>query len=705
MIPNTLPKSLVDNPRLEQWLAFKNGKVRLFTGKVELGQGVLTALAQIAAEELDVDFARIEIVSGETPFTPNEGFTAGSASIEVSGSAVRLASAEARALFTARAASDIAAERREISIRDGQFYLSGSPTGLDYWSLAGTVDLKSAVTGAAPVKARADHTVVGKSVPRVDLRSKMIGGAFIHDIAMDGMLHGRLLRRPWAGARCIDLPKSVIERFSPDVEIVRDGDLIATVSASEARAIACADALAAKARWEGGEPIPDRAGDVAWLRSLATVERVTGNGRALPDETVRTLKVDYARPYLAHASIAPSCAIARFDGERLQVYTHSQGIVFLRASLAKALHLDAERLDLFHRQSAGCYGHNGADDVAFDAAWLALKRPGAPVRVQWSRADELASAPVSSAMAMSLEASLDKSGKVAGWRMDVWSGPHGQRPGMSGGVNLLGAEALENPLPAVTPVDVPDEMGGGALRNAVALYDVPQQVISHFIPHMPVRTSSFRGLGALGNVFAIECFVDELADAAGEDPVAYRLSLLRDERARHVVERVAKLSGWGPQPQGTGHARGIAFSRYKNHAAYLAAVAQVRVAETVTLERIWCAVDAGLVINPDGLRNQIEGGVVQAASWTLHEEVRFADGRISSNSWEEYPILRFSEMPEIEIDLIDDAGSAALGAGEVALGPTAAAIGNAVARALGVRIRQLPFSRDRLVRSLLAADQ
>lgn len=703
MIPNTLPKSLVDNPNLDQWLAFRDGRVRLSTGKVELGQGALTALAQIAAEELDVDFARIDVVSGETPFTPNEGYTAGSASIEVAGSSIRLASAEARALFTARAAVELNGEAGDISVQDGRFYLNGSPTGLDYWSLAHKVHLGRPVTGAAPVKDPRRHTIVGKSVPRLDLPAKMTGAAFIHDIAIDGMLHGRMVRRPWKDARCGQLDQGVIERFSSDVDVVRDGDLIAVLSFSETLAMACADALTAKARWEGGEPVPDRADDVSWLRSLNTVERETGNGRATPGHAARTLTADYWRPYLAHASIAPSCAIARLDGGRLAVYTHSQGIFMLRASLAKALRMDAASIDLFHRQSAGCYGHNGADDVAFDAAWLATKRPGVPIRVQWSRADEFAAAPVSSAMAVRLEAGLDKGSKVAGWRIDVWSGPHGQRPGMSGGVNLLGAEALQDALPAVTPVDVPDEMGGGALRNAIALYEVPQKVVSHFIPSMPVRTSSFRGLGALGNVFAIECFVDELADVAGEDPVAYRLSLLGDARARRVIESAAKLAGWTPQPEGTGRAKGIAFSRYKNHAAYLAAVVEVSVAEAVSIEKVWCAVDAGLVVNPDGLRNQIEGGIVQAASWVLHEEVRFAEGRISSSSWEHYPILRFSEIPDVEIELVGDPSAPALGVGEVALGPTAAAIGNAVASALGTRIRRLPFSRDRLTSALLAA--
>jgi nicotinate dehydrogenase subunit B len=493
---------------------------------------------------------------------------------------------------------------------------------------------------------------------------------------------------------------SDIGRFARKTEVFREGDFIAALAVDEGVAQAAADFLAAKIEWQGGTATPDEAPEPGWLRTLEAVESETGNGRDWPRPHGKTLRAEYSRAFLAHGSIGPSCALAQFEGGRLSVYTHSQAVFMLRTALAQVLKIDASIIDVYHRQGAGCYGHNGADDVAFDAALIALRKPGVPIRVLWTRADELGASPTSTAMTVEIEADLDSNNRVGAWTSHVWSGPHAQRPGI-GGPNLLGAEALPDPLPLPTPADIPDRMGGGALRNAIALYELPQKVVSHFIPHMPVRTSSMRGLGALANVFAIECFMDELAEAAGEDPVAYRLSLLSDPRARRVVQAAAKLGQWGA-PSADGRAKGFAFSRYKNRAAYLALVAEVTVEESVTVNRIWCVVDAGLVINPDGLLNQIEGGIVQAVSWTLHEEVRFAQGRVASVEWDKYPILRFSEVPEIEIELVVDPTDPALGSGEVALGPTAAAIGNAVARALGTRIRRLPLSRERLMNALLA---
>jgi CO/xanthine dehydrogenase Mo-binding subunit len=273
------------------------------------------------------------------------------------------------------------------------------------------------------------------------------------------------------------------------------------------------------------------------------------------------------------------------------------------------------------------------------------------------------------------------------------------------GVNLLSAEALPNPPPPAEARDIPDATGGGATRNAVALYDLPhQRVVYHLIPKMPVRVSALRSLGAFANVFAIESFMDELAELAGEDPVAYRLSMLSDARARRVIETVAAMSGWrGKDQSGAGRAKGLGFARYKNKSAYAAVVVEAEVDETVRLTRVWCACDAGLVINPDGAINQVEGGIVQAASWALKEEVKFDQGRVTSLTWENYPILRFSEVPEIEVRLVDAPGQPALGLGECAQGPTAAAIGNAVARALGSRIRDLPLTRERIVSALLAS--
>jgi len=444
--------------------------------------------------------------------------------------------------------------------------------------------------------------------------------------------------------------------------------------------------------------------EAAALKSFPATDRVVDPGEDASNETVKTVSARYSKSFLAHGSIGPSCALARYDGGRLTVWSHSQGVTLLHRSLALALGLEEADISVVHRQGAGCYGHNGADDAAFDAAFVALRTPGRTIRVQWSREDELSSSPFGAAMLIDLRAGLTADGRPVGWSMEITSPSHGQRPGANGGVNLLGAMALPDPPPTPVPLDLPDQRGGGASRNSIALYDFPQRVIHRFIEKIPVRTSSMRGLGAFGNVFAIESFVDELALAAGADPVAYRLSLMSDPRARGVIETAAAMAGWRVDEEtGTGRGKGIAFSRYKNRAAYLALVAEVEVEEEVRLRRVWCAVDGGLIINPDGAINQVEGGIVQAASWALKEQVRFQDGRVATATWADYPILRFSEIPEIEVRLIGDPNDAPLGMGEVAQGPTAAAIGNAVTRALGVRLRDLPLTRERIMAAMLGA--
>ena len=416
------------------------------------------------------------------------------------------------------------------------------------------------------------------------------------------------------------------------------------------------------------------------------------------------VEATFSRPFLAYGSIGPSCALAEYRDGELKVWTHSQGVFELRKWLARALGIDEARISVFHRQGAGCYGHNSADDAAFDAAFVAMRAPNRTVRVQWTREDEFSAAPMGAAMAVGLRAVLDADSRPADWTIEIWSPVHAQRPGMNGSANLLGAQALPDaPPPPAEISDVADEAGGGATRNGQALYDLPRhKLVHHLLAHVPIRTSSLRGLGAFANVFAIESFMDELAAIANEDPVAYRLSLMSDPRGRRVIETAAEIGGWFAAPARAGRARGFGFARYKNRAAYAAIVAEVDVDEEVRVTRVWAAVDAGLVINPDGAANQIEGGIIQAASWALKERVRFEDGRVSSNTWGSYPILRFSEVPEVEIRFIAAPDEPALGLGEASLGPTAAAIGNAVARALGTRIRDLPLTRERIMATLLA---
>jgi CO/xanthine dehydrogenase Mo-binding subunit len=327
--------------------------------------------------------------------------------------------------------------------------------------------------------------------------------------------------------------------------------------------------------------------------------------------------------------------------------------------------------------------------------------PETPIRVRWRREEEFAFEPVGPAMVVKVGAALDEAGHPVDWTAEIWSGTHSGRPGSG---NLLAAEALPNPPPPPEPADVPDAGGGGAIRNGEPLYDIAaKRIVHHLVPETPIRTSALRGLGAMPNVFAIECFIDELAERSGRDPVAYRLALLSDPRARAVVERAAKMAAWQPGlPAGTGRGSGIGFARYKNRAGYAAVIVDLEADEEVHLRQVWCAADAGLVINPDGAINQLEGGILQSASWVLKEQVRLDTGGVSSLDWETYPVLKFSEVPEISVELLPSDGDVPLGIGEVSAGPTAAAIGNAVAHALGTRIRDLPLTRERIMSALLA---
>jgi CO/xanthine dehydrogenase Mo-binding subunit len=408
----------------------------------------------------------------------------------------------------------------------------------------------------------------------------------------------------------------------------------------------------------------------------------------------------YSRGYLAHASISPSCGLAVYKDGHLTVWTHCQGVFPLRGALARTLKLAPENMTVVHVQGSGCYGHNGADDAAADAAIVAMQTPEVPIRIRWRREEEFVYEPKTSAMVVKVHAQLGADGTPSDWTAEIWSGTHNGRPGS--GANLLGAYALPEHPPDPPPGDVPESNGGGATRNAEPLYDIPQKrILQHLVTETPVRVSSLRGLGAMPNVFALECAIDELAERAGRDPVDYRLSITSDRRARAVIEKAAAMANWRPDaPSGSGIGRGLAFARYKNKAAYAAVVVELEVGDEIRLRHVRCATDAGLVVNPDGAINQLEGGIIQSASWVLKEQVRF-DGGVASFDWQTYPVLKFSEVPEIDIELINTRDPVPLGVGEATAGPTAAAIGNAVSHALGIRIRDLPLTRERLLAALL----
>jgi nicotinate dehydrogenase subunit B len=699
--PAKLPGSLAKNRMLDAWLRIgPDGTVTVFTGKVELGQGILTALQQIAAEELDVAPERIRMISGDTAETPDEGFTSGSQSIEYGGSAIRYACAEARAILLSLVAKRFGVDPTSLSIEDGTIR---GPAGQSttYWALSPEADLHREATASAAPKPPERHKFIGQSKPRLDIPAKLTGGAaYVQDLRLPGMLFGRISRPPSYSAELAAFDEERVRQMPGVVAVVRDGRFLGVVAEREEQAIAARDGLARAATWREGPPLPNPLGIHPYLKSLRAEDHViSAKGSGPAPEARIALDAVYTRPYTAHASIGPSCAVAQMRDGALTVWTHSQGVFPLRRDLAKALEMDVEKIRCIHAQGSGCYGHNGADDVALDAALLARAAGGRPVKVQWMRDDEFGWEPFGPAMSVALHASIDARGMIADWTHDVWSNTHSTRPEAEG-CNLLAAWHLARPKAPGKPQLIPQPAGGGD-RNAIPLYDFPRQrVTHHFIPMMPVRVSALRSLGAYTNIFAIESFMDELAKAAKVDPVEFRMRHLSDPRASAVVKAAATYAGWQPHlPGGTGRGRGIGFAKYKNLSAYLAVVVDAevdRVSGAARVTKAVAAIDAGEVINPDGLINQTEGGIIQATSWTLKEQVRFGPQGITSRDWSGYPILTFPEVPEVTVTVLDRPGEKSLGAGEAAQGPTAAAIANAIAHATGARPRDLPLSPDRL---------
>ncbi|WP_258769589.1 molybdopterin cofactor-binding domain-containing protein [Bradyrhizobium arachidis] len=697
-----LPVSLAANPRLSSWVKLtSNGRVAISPGKVEIGQGIVTALAQIAADELDVDIGRVEMIRASTAASPNEGVTSGSLSIQQSGRALRQACAEVRQIFVAAAAERLGVDASALGIEDGMILGPGN-VRTSYWELAGDVSLDRDATGNAAAKPIAARNAAGHSLQRIDIPDKVFARPrFIHDSPLAGMLHGRVMRPEISGAKLVALDEEAAHAVPGLVAIVRDGSFAGVVSETEDSVEVALKALRKGAKWSDGAPLPDEDDLAAFLKSQPVESTVIDTRTsATPGKIARTIRRHYTRPYIAHASIAPSCAMARWDGDRLHVWTHSQGVYLLRADLAIVLKLPAESITVEHMEGAGCYGHNAADDVALDAALLARAANGRPVRVQWSRHDEMSHAPFGAAMAIEIEADLDADNEIVGWRHSIWSNGHAARPGRAAQPALLAATEIATPYPRMISSNPPAANGGGGDRNSVPLYDFPAWTIeSHRLLTMPVRTSALRTLGGQGNIFAIESLLDEIAALRGEDPVQFRLRHLRDERAKDVVRTVAARAKWKPEKRnGVGY--GVGFARYKNTGAYCAAIAEIEGTDDIRVRRLILAVDVGEAINPDGVINQIEGGAIQATSWVLKERVRFDRTRIMSTSWTDYPILTFSEVPMVDVEIIQRPEIEPVGAGEAAHGPVTAAIANAVFDGLGVRVRDLPITRDRLIAAM-----
>ncbi|HET9662686.1 MAG TPA: molybdopterin cofactor-binding domain-containing protein, partial [Burkholderiales bacterium] len=577
-IPRKLPGSLDGNRMLSRWLSInRDGTVTVFPGKVEIGQGILTALAQIVAEELDVAIERIRLAPASTAYSPDEGITSGSRSIQEGGMALRYAAAEVRDLLLERAATKLGISVEQLEVADGDIRArNGAATS--YWEVASDELLKREATPGLVPKAPEEHVYVGTAVQRRDIPAKVTGvPSYVQDMDMAGMVHGRIVRPPGRRARLIAIEADEVRALPGVAAVVRDGDFLGVVAQREEQAIRAQRRLERSARWDVTPSLPESTDPRYLLAMNAEDEVISEKKDPAAAQPVHSLSAEYTRPFIAHASIGPSCAIALFENGKYTLWTHSQGIFPLRANLAKALRVPENDIVVTHAEGAGCYGHNGADDVALDAALLARAVPGRPVRVQWMREDEFQWEPLGSGMVVRMSAALNQEGRIVDWTHELWSHGHSTRPGADKeGANLLAAWHLADPVKKPRPGN-PGLPGGGSHRNAIPLYDFPsQRVVNHLVREAPLRTSALRSLGAHANVFAIESFMDELAETAGADPVEFRLRHLSDARGRAVIESVARLAGWRSRERGDGtRGRGIGFARYKNLGCYVAVIVEI----------------------------------------------------------------------------------------------------------------------------------
>ncbi|WP_339758038.1 xanthine dehydrogenase family protein molybdopterin-binding subunit [Algoriphagus aquimarinus] len=692
-----LPGSMRNASKVNAWLhVLEDGRVMVFSGKVELGQGIRTAIRQVAAEELDLELDQVEVHLAETGVTPDEGYTAGSSSVPNSAMSVRYAAATARQKLLELASAKLNIAEKDLILYNGKVKSKKSNQSLNFAEILEGAQIDMEVTKPVPLKIKSGYRYVGKAIPRKDIE-KMVRGeeVYIQDLRFPGMVHARVLRPAGYQSKLVKVDDSGLSTaISGIIKTVVNGSFVGVITDREYQAVKAEAYLRKHSEWTPTPSFPKQETLFAHLKSIAEKPqsiRNEGDITTLPNGT-DSFKASYTKPYLKHGSIGPACGIAMYDGEILHIWSHSQGIYPMRRAIAAMLKMEQEKLHVIAVPGAGCFGHSTADDAAADAAILALSYPGKHIRVQWSRQDEHTWDPYGTVMIMELEASLDANGKIKTWKTDVWTDSHSMRPD-NDPATLLDTRYLENPV----QLKGRGYLGGGH-RNADPYYSIPNmQVNAHFFDG-PLRVSSLRSLGSYTTIFSIESFMDELAEKAGKDPLKFRLEHLEDTRAIAVITKIQEMCNGEKLEEGEGI--GYAFSRYKNTTAYATAAAKVsvdRASGTIKLLKMWAAVDVGEIINLDGIINQIEGGMLQAASWTLMEEVKFDGNKITSSDWMKYPVFRFSDIPEVKVAMIDRPNEAAEGGGEVSMPPTGAAIANAVYKASGKRVYNLPITAEKIL--------
>jgi len=667
--------------QLDSWLIVqKDGMITVLTGKVELGTGVSTSLRQIVAEELDHPFEKIDWIQGDTANTVDQAPTFGSQTIKRGGSQLRQAAAEAKATLLSLAASRLAVPVESLTVAQGVIRANGdAKKKISFADLLGGMPFNREITGKVKPKSPSEYKLVGQPVARVDIPTKVSGEhIYLQNLRLAGMLHGRVIRPPSVGAKLASADEASIKEIPGVIKVVVKGNFVGVVCEREEQAIRAAREL--KITWKAEQTLPPMSELFDALKKIPSNDKPPANAgdvEAALSVAAKTFQATYRWPYQLHASMGPSCAVADVKGSEATVWSATQGAHQLRPTIAQLMGISPANVRVIYVEAAGCYGHNAADDAAADAALLS-QAVGKPVRVQWMRNDEHAWEPLGPAMVMEVRGGLDQQGNVIAWDFQGW-----------------------------TPPGTPNQ--SGADRNADHTYNFKNnRVMVHWLRSSPLRASALRGLGSPQNTFANESFMDELAFAGGVDPVQFRLRHLDDARAKAVLEAAAKRADWSKRLSSAEadvkSGRGVAFVRYDRTEAYVAAVADVDVNPAdgqVRVKRVVVAHDCGLIINPDGLRNQIEGNVIQATSRALKEEVKFDRAMVTSLDWTLYPILKFPEIPDVVVELINRPDQPAVGAGEATTSAIPAAIANAIFDATGRRLRTVPFTPERVKAALI----
>jgi len=696
----------VDPEQVDGFLAVhQDGSVTVYSGKVDLGTGYRIAVRQMVAEELELPVARITLVEGDTSLTPDQGPTAGSTGIQRGGVQIRQAAATARQALLRLASEWLKAPPETLVVEDGTIRSKAGGKKVRIGDILGGKQFALKLDAKAPLKDPLTYAVVGKPLPRPDLPNKLTGRhVYVHDFKLAGMLHGRVVHPPAVGAKLDSVDEASISGI-PGARVVRIENFLGVVAEDEWAAVRAAREL--KASWSGGGGLPGSDGLMRLMREtpVETDEALVQNGDApkILAEATKKLSATYYWPPQSHASMGPSCAVADVRADEATIWTASQATHKYRPHFAKFLGLPAEKVRLIYLDGAGCYGMNGHDDAAADAALLS-RAVGRPVRVQWMREDEHGWDPKGPPQLIEVTASLDEAGKLAAWNAEMWV-PHATK----------GLPNIPLLSPAAAGLQQPQGISTGLIsQNADPSYPVPNvRVVAHWLKDTPLRPSNIRAPGKIANTFAVESLIDELAIAAGADPLAFRLQAITDPRGIEVLKRVGAIMKWEPRA-GSGRSetdalsrgRGIAYIHYKHAENYVAMGMEVTVdrkSGAVRVTRVVCAHDCGLIINPDAIKNQVEGGIVQTLSRALVEETMFDGNRVTSVDWASYPILKFPDAPEVIVDLVNRPELPPMGAGEAATAPVAAALANAIFDATGVRLRRVPMTPDRVKEALVHA--